>query len=99
MMFDIGWGDPYTYAGMLGVTLLLFGFWRTSIGRWTNKSPMYELDTVAGASLVIAYQLHVHAYITLPINIVLVIISFRGLTSYAERSRERKARKLRRRKR
>lgn len=96
MVIPLDWNDPYVYVGIAGVICILFGLWRNSIGRWKNKSLMYELDTVVGASLVIIYQLHVHAYVTLPINLVLVFILFRGLTSYADRKKLRK--ELRRRK-
>ncbi len=85
--------DPYTILGAIGVALRLFGFWRTSHGKWRSTSVWYELDTIVGASLIIVYEFQRHIYITLPINFVLVYISFRGLSSYAERYEQRQQRK------
>jgi len=78
------WNNSFTYIGITGMLLVLAGFWRTSVGKWNNKSFIYELDMIIGASLLILYQIHFKAYVALPINIVLVFVSFRGLSSYAE---------------
>ncbi len=77
--------DPYTYIGFLGALLVLLGFYRTSIGRWTNKSFLYEFDNLIGAGLIVSYQLHHHIYVTLILNVVWVLVAFRGITSWAER--------------
>lgn len=89
--------DPYVISGLAGMALIVLGLWRTSSGRWRHTSGWYELDTVIGASLIIMYQLHVKAYVTLPINVFLVIICFRGLSSYAERYAIAQKRSLKRR--
>lgn len=75
----------YTIIGSLGAALILFGFYRTSIGRWTNRSIWYELDNLLGAILLIIYQLHIRNYISLVLEIVWAIVAFRGVTSLAER--------------
>ena len=72
-------------AGLVGASLVLFGFYRTSIGRWKNKSFWYELDNFVGASLLIFYQVHTKAYISVVVNIIWAIVAFRGLTPFAER--------------
>ncbi len=88
----IRWEDPVTYVGITGVVLVLFSIYRTSIGRWTNKSFWYELDVVFGASMVAFYQLHVGAYVTVVTNIAYAVVAFRGLTSFAERYTVKKKR-------
>jgi len=93
--------NPYVISGCLGVALVLFGLWRTSSGRWHHSTIWYELDMIIGASLIIVYQLHIKAYVTLPVNVFLVLISFRGLSSFAERyaqqgDRRKKTRRSRR---
>lgn len=75
----------YTIIGSLGAALILFGFYRTSIGRWTNRSVWYELDNLVGAVLLIFYQLHIKNYISLVLEIVWAIVAFKGVTSLAER--------------
>ncbi len=77
--------DPYVITGIIGMLFILFGLYRTSSGRWRHSSLFYELDSIIGASLLIVYQIHVKAYVALPINLMLVFVSFRGLTSFAER--------------
>lgn len=72
-------------VGALGASLVLFGFYRTSIGRWKNKSFWYELDNFAGALLLVFYQVHTQAYISVVVNIIWAIVAFRGLTPFAER--------------
>lgn len=89
--------DIYTISGLTGMILIVLGLWRTSSGRWRHTSGWYELDTIIGASLIIIYQLHVKAYVTLPINLFLVIVCFRGLSSFAERYARVQKRSLRRR--
>jgi uncharacterized membrane-anchored protein len=90
----MNFADPYTIIGIAGMILIMIALWRTSSGRWHHSSVWYELDTIVGASLIIVYQIHVKAFITLPINIFLVIICFRGLSSFAERYAVRKKRAI-----
>ena len=77
----------YDALGIIGACLILLGFYRTSIGQWKNKSFWYELDNTVGALLLILYQLHLHAYISVVLNTIWAIVAFRGLTSFAERYR------------
>ena len=86
----------YNVIGVTGALLILFGFYRTSIGRWTNTSFWYELDNAVGATLLVIYQLHLHAYISVVLNTVWAIVAFRGLTSFAERYRSHKQNSRRR---
>jgi hypothetical protein len=76
----------YTFIGVIGAALILFGFYRISVVKWTGKSLWYEIDNFFGAILIGIYQLHHKAYISLVINIVWATVAFRGLSSYAERS-------------
>lgn len=81
----------YTVFGIIGAILILFGFYRISIGRWSGKSFWYEMDNFAGAVLVTIYQLHYHAYISVIVNIIWGAVAFRGVVSYRERRlRQRK---------
>lgn len=81
----MNFSDPYVITGIIGMLFIVFGLYRTSSGRWRHSSLFYELDSIIGASLLIIYQIHVKAYVALPINLMLVFVSFRGLTSFAER--------------
>ena len=85
----------FNILGVVGASLILLGFYRTSIGRWQNKSFIYELDNLAGASFLIIYQLHYHAFISVTLNIIWAIIAFRGLTSFAQRYSWGKSKKKR----
>lgn len=78
----------YTLFAITGSALILFGFYRTSIGKWTGKSFWYELDNLIGAVLVTIYQLHYRVFITAVLNIIWAIVAFHGLTSYRERRRK-----------
>lgn len=75
----------YNFIGFLGAVLILLGFYRTSIGKWENKSFIYELDNVVGAILSIIYQWHFHALISAVVNIIWAVVAFRGVTSIVER--------------
>lgn len=75
----------YNIIGTLGASMILFGFYRTSIGKWENKSFWYELDNTVGAVLLIIYQLHLNAYISVVLNVIWAFVAFRGLTSFAQR--------------
>jgi hypothetical protein len=86
-------------VGALGACLILFGFYRTSIGRWKNKSFWYELDNFVGAILLVFYQVHTQAYISVVVNIIWAIVAFRGLTPFAERYQSKVTKQLRRKKR
>ncbi len=85
----------FNTIGAIGATLILFGFYRTSIGRWTNKSLWYELDNVIGPLLMIVYALHYQTYVSIVINTVWVFVAFRGLIPFAERYGARLSRKAR----
>lgn len=93
MIEGINWSDPYNYVGTLGASLVLLGFYRISVGRWTNRSLLYELDNLLGAVLLITYQLHNHTYVTLVLNIIWAIVAFRGISSFAERYADANKRK------
>ena len=75
----------YDVIGIVGAIILLFGFYRTSIGQWTNKSFWYELDNIVGPLLLIIYQWHLHAYISVVVNAIWAVVAFKGITSFAER--------------
>ena len=75
----------YNIIGVVGAILILLGFYRISIGQWTNKSLWYELDNLIGAVCVAVYQIHLGAYISVTLNIIWAIIAFRGITSFAQR--------------
>ncbi len=90
----MNWQDPYTLIGLAGVLLVLMAIWRTSVGKWSHHSVIYELDTIFGAALLLVYQYHHKAYIVMPINIAYVYVSFRGLSSFAERYAKRKKYKI-----
>lgn len=89
----MNFSDPYVITGIIGMLFIVFGLYRTSSGRWRHSSLFYELDSIIGASLLIMYQIHVKAYVALPINLMLVFVSFRGLTSFAERYAKKVSRK------
>lgn len=87
----------YNIIGAIGAFLILFGFYRTSIGQWQNKSFMYELDNLIGAILLVIYQLHHQATISVVVNVIWALVAFRGITSYAQRNNlQSLARKARR---
>ncbi len=88
----------YDLIGITGAVLIFLGFYRTSIGRWSNKSFWYELDNMVGATLLIIYQLHLKAFISVILNTLWVIVAFRGLTSFAARYKWGKKKKAGRRK-
>lgn len=77
--------EVFNIIGTVGSLLVLFGFYRTSVGRWTNKSPLYELDNVVGSILIIAYQVRLHAYISVTVNIIWAAVAFMGISSFTER--------------
>ena len=86
----------YDVVGAIGAFLILLGFYRTSIGRWKNKSVIYELDNLMGALFLMIYQLHHHAFISMTVNVIWAIIAFTGLTSFAQRYTKRSRRKTHR---
>ena len=75
----------YIFIGIVGALLVLLGFYRISIGKWTGKSLWYEIDNLSGALLVTVYQLHYHAYVTMVVNIIWAVVAFKGVVSYRER--------------
>lgn len=79
-----------TICGIIGAACILFGFYRTSIGKWTGKSLWYELDNMVGAVLLIIYQFNVGAYVSVVVNVVWAVVALRGVTSIAQRRHWRK---------
>jgi len=84
----------YNGLGITGALLLLFGFFRANSGRWSNKSFWYELDNVVGATLIIVYQIHYHAFVTVVVNAIWALVAFAGLSVFFHRvhTRRRKRR-------
>lgn len=86
--------DIFLVFGIVGASLILFGFIRVNSGRWNGKSGWYELDNLLGASFIAIYNFHHEAYATLVLNIVWVIVAVKGLESIAaRRARLRKRKK------
>lgn len=84
----------YNIVGFIGAVLILLGFYRTSIGKWKNKSFIYEFDNLVGALFVIIYQFHHKAYIGVVVNGIWAIVAFRGLLPFAERYNRKVRRQL-----
>ena len=80
----------YSAIGIAGGLLILFGFYRISIGKWTGKSLWYELDNLFGSIFILIYQLHFKVYITVVLNFIWAIVAFRGVLSYRERRLKRR---------
>ncbi|HSX32560.1 MAG TPA: hypothetical protein VLF43_04815 [Candidatus Saccharimonadales bacterium] len=76
--------------GVVGAALLLFGFYRISSGKWTNKSVWYELDNVLGATFLIVYQLRYGAYVSAVLNAVWAGIALIGIVRFLGQYRSRK---------
>jgi uncharacterized membrane protein len=78
---DIG----FNALGVVGAILLLFGFYRVSSGRWTNKSFWYELDNLVGATCLVIYQIRYHAFVTVVVNAIWAVIALWGLAVFFRR--------------
>lgn len=83
------WG-VIDWLGLVGGIVLLFAFWRTSIGKWTGKSLWYELDNFIAAVLLSIYAYGKGATISVCLNLIWAVVAFRGVTSFAERRNRRK---------
>jgi hypothetical protein len=77
--------EIYNILGVAGASMVLFGFYRTNIGRWSYKSPLYELDNLIGSLLIMMYQFHMHSYISIVLNIVWATVAFIGFSKFARR--------------
>lgn len=84
--------------GILGTLLLLFGFYRVNIGKWSDKSFWYELDNLLGAIFLITYQLYYHAYVTVVANAIWGAIALYGLVTFIRRAHRHRTRSYRQKK-
>lgn len=73
----------YNLLGVAGSMLLLFGFYRVNVGRWTNHSFWYELDNVIGAILIIIYQIRYHAFVSVAVNAIWAGVALFGIVLFA----------------
>jgi hypothetical protein len=85
----------YNALGIIGSILLLFGFYRANSGKWNNKSFWYELDNVVGALLIIVYQIHYHAYVTVVVNFIWGAVAVAGLIVFFKRAHSHHKRRRR----
>jgi hypothetical protein len=83
-------GVMFEVIGAIGASLLLFSFYRTSIGKWSGKSIWFELDNLVAAACMITYAISKDAYISIVLNIIWAFVAIRGLSSIAERRRKKK---------
>jgi hypothetical protein len=86
--------SPIDFLGIAGAGLILFSFYRTSIGKWTGKSLWFELDNLLGSLALVIYAIDKGAYITIVLNTVYAAVALRGLTSLVERRAEKKFRSM-----
>lgn len=75
----------FNLMGLVGAGMLLFGFYRVNIGKWTNKSVWYELDNLVGATLIIVYQIRYHAFVTVVLNAIWALVALWGLFVFFRR--------------
>jgi len=87
----------FNALGIFGALLLLFGFYRITIGKWSGKSVWYEFDNALGTILIIVYQIHYHAYVTVVVNAVWAAVAVMGLAAFLRRvhGHRRRAKKAR----
>jgi hypothetical protein len=71
--------------GIVGCVLILFGFYRTSIGQWTGKTLWFELDNFLGAAFLIIYSLDKKAYVNIALNVVWAAVALKGISSIEQR--------------
>lgn len=88
--YQLGWVE---LVGFVGAVLILFGFYRTSIGQWKTDSFWYELDNLVGSILLTAYHILTKTYVVLILNVLWAIVAFRGITAYIERKNNKKTKK------
>ena len=86
------------FVGIIGASMILFGFYRTSIGRWSGRSYWYEWDNLIGSLLLVAYAFYKESYVTIVLNMVWVITALRGLSSISERKKLSVAKRSKKRK-
>ena len=84
----------HDFIGLLGAGLILFGFFRISLGVWTSKSLWYELDNLAGATLMAVHEWLIGAYIPMVLSVMWAIVAIKGLTSFSERKDEKKLKRV-----
>jgi hypothetical protein len=77
--------DINTIVGIIGAALIFFGFYRTSIGKWSGKSLWFELDNFIGAALLVIYQLQLKAYVSVVMNAVWGLVALVGVSSIGQR--------------
>ena len=77
------------YIGIAGACLILFAFFRITIGKWRSNSLWYELDNLLGAAFMVIYAFSKHAYVSIVLNVVWLTVAFIGVSSFAERRMER----------
>lgn len=94
--YQFGWIE---LVGFCGAVLILFGFYRTSIGRWETNSFWYELDNLVGSILLTAYHILTKTYVVLVLNVLWAVVAFKGITAYIERKNKRKTTKRKKRQR
>jgi len=87
---------PVDWIGIAGGVVLLFSFWRTSIGKWTGTSLWYELDNLIAAGLLAFYAFNKGALVSVVLNVVWAAVAHRGVTSFAERRKHKKTAAIRR---
>jgi hypothetical protein len=75
----------YNALGIAGSILLLFGFYRVNSGKWTNKSFWYEFDNILGAFLIIIYQIHYHAFVSVVVNLIWAGVALMGISVFFRR--------------
>jgi lipid-A-disaccharide synthase-like uncharacterized protein len=75
----------FDIIGWTGAVMILFGFYRTSVGKWTGKSLWYEVDNLLGSSLLLVYAVYRDSPVTIVLNAVWAVAALRGITSIAER--------------
>lgn len=83
----------YNGLGVVGAIMLLFGFYRVNSGRWSNKSFVYELDNLVGATLLVIYQIRYHAFVTVVVNAIWAIIALAGLAVFFRRAHHHRTRR------
>ena len=77
--------DSNDIIGLIGAGILLFAFFRSTVGIWTNSSLWYELDNFLAAGLLSYYNYTKSAYITMIVNVIWLIVAVVGLRGIRQR--------------
>ena len=78
----------YEVCGWIGAVLVLVAYYLVTVGKVKADSMYFQLINILGASLLVLYTYHCHAFASMIVNLIWIVIGFTSVFKLTENQKK-----------